>query len=99
MLRQHSPYRNRAEWHHFVSINPDGSNESHLIYLFWYHLDLIVTRRFVHEGEDLVTDCCINHHLRNGQWKSILGTSRIQFLKVDADLNLAILLFYYHYVS
>ena len=41
----------KAEWHHFVAEEALASNEQSLLLVRFVHLDLIITRKGVHEAQ------------------------------------------------
>jgi len=62
--------------------------------LIWLmHLDLIVSRVGIHEAEEFMTRCCVDHLVYAGWREAVFGTSPVEVREVDADSSLPILLY------
>ncbi|PKI59727.1 hypothetical protein CRG98_019903 [Punica granatum] len=63
------------------------------------HLNLIVSRKVVHEGELRVTCCAVHQDISMEQREIVLITGPIKVSIVDADSEFAVLLFHWHDIS
>ena len=68
--------------------------EPHLGFVFFSHLDLIITRESVHKGEEHVGCGVINQGIDMWHGKIILRASSIQISIIDAHAYLPIFLWH-----
>jgi len=63
-----------------------------MLFVTWIHLDLIISKKAVHEGYPLKIAHIINHNICDGERKLIFETSGVQIAKVYTNPDLYVLL-------
>ena len=61
--------------------------ENSLVTIFFLDLDLVISRKSVHEGKDLMSSACIDHMIDEGCWEVIFGTHPIHIMEVCAHAD------------
>ena len=70
----------QAKWHDIVGISSPMSGERCLGFVFFNHLDLIITQEPVHKGEEHVGHDVINQSIDMWQGKIIFGLAQFKSL-------------------
>ena len=65
---------------------PQGC-ECRLIMVFFWDLDLVISKKSVHEGKGLMSIACINNLIDEGCWQVVFGTCPIEVMEVCANVN------------
>ena len=55
---------------------PQGC-ECSIVTIFFPDLDLVISRKSIHEGEDLMSSACIDNLIDEGCWEVVFGTRPI----------------------
>ena len=66
-----------AKCHDSVVEIPFGRSKSCIECILWVHLNLVITRKTIHEGQGAIAGGSIYYHLCDGNWKIILRTSTV----------------------
>lgn len=64
-----------AEGHHFVAINAPICDDGCLVFVWGIHHDLVVAGVRIHNAQQLISDCDINHLVNTREWEVVFGTS------------------------
>ena len=67
--------------------------EFHFLTVFFQDLDLVVTKKSVHEGEGLISGACINDLVDEWGGEFVFGTCPIEIMEVCANVNGTLFLF------
>ena len=66
--------------------SPQGC-ECSLVMIFFLDLDLIISRKSVHEGKYLMSSACIDNLIDEGCWEVVFGTCPIEIMEVRANMD------------
>ena len=61
--------------------------ECSLIMIFFLDMDLVISRKFVHEGKDLMSSACIDNLIDEGCWEVVFRTCPIHIMEVFTEVN------------
>ena len=64
-----------------------GGCKSGFILIFFVDIDLIITRKIVHEGKDFITSTCIYYLVNKLIGEVIFGISQIQIMQFNTNTN------------
>ena len=76
-----------AKGHDSVSEGAPWSCECHFAMVFFSDLDLVVSKKTVHEGEGLMSGACIDYLVDEWCGGVVFGTCPIEIVKVCANVN------------
>ena len=82
----------QTEWHDIIGISSPMSGERCFGFVFFSHIDLIVTRESIHKGEEHVGRGVINQGIDVWQGRIILRAGLIQISIIDAHAYFPIFL-------
>ena len=77
--------------HHCVAVHSQWCSKRCILLVFRIHLNLIISWEAIHEGHSLKTAHIINHDICDRERKLIFGTSSVQIVEVNTNLNLSLL--------
>ena len=89
----------QSKRHHFVTENAPLHDEGCLLHVLGCHLDLIITRESVHEGEYLMMCGIINQNINVGKQKVIFRACSVQVPIINTHYYLSIFLVHWHDIS
>ena len=55
--------------------------------IFFLDLDLVISRKSIHEGKGLMSGACIDNLIDEGCWEVVFGTHPIELMKFYANAN------------
>ena len=61
--------------------------ECSLVMILFLDVNLVIFRKSVHEGEDLMSSACIDNLINEGCWEVVFGARPIQVMKVCANVD------------
>ena len=61
--------------------------ECSLVMIFFLDLDLVISRKPVHEGKYLMSGACIDNMIDEGCYEVVFGTHPIQIMEVYANVD------------
>ena len=67
--------------------------ERSLVTIFFLDLDLVISKKSVHERKGLMSGACIDNLIDEGCWEVVFGTHPIEITKVYANVNGTLFLF------
>ena len=67
----------QAKGHDSISECAPRGCECSLVMIFFPDLDLVISRKPVHEGKDLMSGACIDNMIDEGCWELVFGTHPI----------------------
>ena len=82
----------QSEWHDLIVKGAPLRNEGCLLHVLGSHLDLIVTKKTIHKGEDLMLCGVVDRNIDVRQWEILFGARPVQISIVHTHPYLTILL-------
>ena len=67
----------RAEGHNFVTVDDTASSEGCLVLIYWMHLELLVSRVSIHEAEEFVAYCRVDHLIYAGRREVVFEAGHV----------------------
>ena len=77
----------QAKGHDLICECAPWGCECHLIMVFFLDLDLVISRKTVHEGKEFMSGACIDDLIDEGCWEVVFGTRPIEVAEVCANMN------------
>ena len=74
----------QAEWHDIICIGSPICGKYCFSFVLLDHLDLVVARETIHEGEEPIGSGIIDQGINVWQWKVILGAGLVQIPAINA---------------
>ena len=66
---------------------PQGVVKRSLVLVFFLDLNLVITRKTIHERKDFVADTCINDLINEQSGEVVFGACQIQVTKFSTDAS------------
>jgi hypothetical protein len=85
--------------HAYEAVCVEGGNETGASLVFLFHVDLVITREAVEEGNDFVAGCSIDDLVDSRQREVIFGACLVKAGEVNAHVPFSVLLLYNHNVG
>ena len=82
----------QTERHHRIAEDAEGCSKRRMLLILWMHLDLVISRKSIHEGHPLKSTCIVDNDIRDWEREIVFRTCFIQVPEVDANPDFAILL-------
>ena len=76
-----------VEWHDLIHKHTRGVCEGILVLVFFPDMNLVISKKAVHEGKDLMSSAFIDNLIDEGCWKVVFETRPIQITKFCANLD------------
>ena len=77
----------QAKGHDLIRECAPWGCECHLIMVFFLDLDLVISRKSVHEGKGLMSSACIDYLIDEGCREVVFGTCPIEIMELCAHAN------------
>ena len=77
----------QTKGHYSISECAPWGCECSLVTILFLDLNLVISRKYVHEGKYHMSGACINNLIDEGCWEVVFGTHPIEIVEVCANTN------------
>ena len=91
-VEHHGPLKSgsnifKDKWNNLIRKFSPGSCESSLVLVLFLDLNLVITRKTIHERKDFVVGTCINDLVSEHSVEFLFGTCQIEVTEVSTGMN------------